>query len=155
MKSAFGASSCHLLQINSRSSSSAEGGEDGKKSSPNPAMVEYWLGQRGHRFLNVDARREGMGATVITTAETASANTKGHQASSGKVAPPAKEKSPPSHPLDHPLATNEEEDGSARTPSPPALQTSSKTSLVPINESNLATHLTSNDIDRIRIFVRE
>ncbi len=148
MRATFGAAYCHLLQINSR-----------KVEEDNPTLVEHWLG-RGHRFCNVDARREGMGATVITTAETASANANANAKALYKPAPPppvanTRESHPPSHPLDHPLAMNDEEDESARTPSPPALQAASKQALVPATEANLATHLTSNDIDRIRIFVRE
>ncbi len=160
MKSAFGPSSCHLLQINSRKvdDGAAEGTNQTSSSPPaNPAMVDYWLGSGGHRFCNVDARREGVGATVITTAETASANAK---SASTNAAPPAsttpakQESSAASHPLDHPLALNEE-DRADRTPSPPALQETSKSALAPVTEANVATHLTSNDIDRIRIFVRE
>jgi len=64
MRTAFGTGSCHLLQINSRSESQHD---------TQTGVHHHWF-SHSHRFLNVDARREGMGATLITTAETALAN---------------------------------------------------------------------------------
>lgn len=61
----FGSGQCHLLQVNSRQISTEGGGQSG-----NPAMVEYFL-NHSHRFCNTETRREGMGATLITTATAA------------------------------------------------------------------------------------
>eukprot|EP00095_Tigriopus_kingsejongensis_P009758 maker-scaffold422_size175911-snap-gene-0.34 protein:Tk09758 transcript:maker-scaffold422_size175911-snap-gene-0.34-mRNA-1 annotation:"trafficking protein particle complex subunit 8" len=133
MQSAWGAAHCHLLLLNSRPAP-----PDGRWG-PNPALVDYWL-TRGPRFCNVDARREGMGATLITTGATVPAGP-------GPEPPVTR----PGPTLDHPLAAPDHAD----SPSPPQVAASTGPVLNPVNASNLGLRLTSNDIDRIRILIRD
>ena len=122
---------------------------DGDANASNPAMVDYWLGH-SHRFCNAETRREGMGATVINTAASVVASS-GNNASDNSTAQNDAKKVEKSA-VDHPLAMAEEEE-KAESPTPPLTVTSSK--LRPVTAANIAAHLTSNDIDRVRIFVRE
>ena len=55
--------------------------------------------------------------------------------------------------FDHPLA-NVDDEGLPASPTPPVNAVPSP-KLTPATPENIATHLTSNDLDRIRIFVRE
>lgn len=134
MQDAFGSANCHMLQINSRKSQSEVA---------NPALVDYWLGL-GHRFCNIDARREGVGPTIITTGVTVptidSKEEKEGQGDSEKVEPT----------MAHPLAQTEKPE----SPIPPVTAMSAN-QLKPVTTENIALFLTSNDIDRIRILVRE
>jgi len=146
MRTAFGTGACHLLQINSR--------PEGQNEAQSPSA--HWFSPT-HRFLNADARREGMGATVITTAETAAANTNHHhhndsQNNSNAASTIKEEGNKVSHPL-HPLAVEE----TRRSPSPPipTATNNPRQLLSPTTPANVAARLTSNDVDRIRIFVRE
>ena len=113
------------------------------------------------RFCNVEARRQGIGATVITTSLTAASaaatndtNSNSKPPSENSVPPPAP-KDALSHPLSNPLmdGANLNSDG-GRSPTPP-LPAGEASRLQPVTATNIATRLTSNDVDRIRILVRE
>ena len=113
-------------------------------------MVDYWLGHT-HRFLNVDCRREGVGAVLINTAASSAHNNTSsvestpvkQNSSSGKKAPAA----------DHPLAEPEEK---PETPSPPpAMLTSPSSKLTPVTPDNIARRLSSNDVDRMRTAMKD
>ncbi|XP_059098222.1 trafficking protein particle complex subunit 8-like [Tigriopus californicus] len=132
MQEALGSANCHLLQINSRKT---------QREAPNPALVDYWLGP-GHRFCNIDARREGVGPTIITTGVTMPVDPMEEKA--------GREEGEKAEPMAHPLAQSEKPD----SPIPPVV-TAPASQLKPVNTGNIAQLLTSNDIDRIRILVRE
>ena len=152
MQNAFGASACHLLQLNSVSSS---------PSAPSSSVSYFWLAQT-HRFCNVEARREGIGATVITTSVTAAANENNSEKNNSK--PPlqnsAEQPTTANQAMEHPLAplSNPLMDGAnndgGRSPTPP-LPANATSKLQPVTAANIASCLTSNDVDRVRILVRE
>ena len=149
MQSAFGASVCHLLQLNSVSSS---------PSAPSSSVSYFWLAQT-HRFCNVEARREGIGATVITTSVTAAANENNSKPPLQNSAPPPPTTTTnqamehPLAPLSNPLMDGANNDG-GRSPTPP-LPANATSKLKPVTAANIASCLTSNDVDRVRILVRE
>ena len=112
----------------------------------------------------MEARRQGIGATVITTSLTAASaaatndtnsNSKPPSENSAPL-PPAPE-DPLSHPLSNPLmdGANLNSDGGGRSPTPPLPAAGEASRLQPVTANNIATRLTSNDVDRIRILVRE
>ncbi len=145
MQNAFGSSLCHILQINSGSNK-----ED--SALPSKSMADFWFGPT-HRFLNVETRQQGIGATVSTTTTTAKANS-----TVASDVPSASTKATSDHKMDHPLAGNPLMDGvekdGGRSPTPPLVNTGAP-KLQPASASNIAACLTSNDVDRIRILVRE
>ena len=60
----------------------------------------------------------------------------------------------PSNPLMDGGGSGLNNDGGGRTPTPP-LPAGEAFKLQPVTSTNIATRLTSNDVDRIRILVRE
>ena len=119
---------------------------------------------RRPRFCNVEARRQGIGATVITTSVTAAAanetnsNSKPPSSSAENSAAPSKDAiaHPLAAPLSNPLMDGGglNNDGGGRTPTPP-LPAGEAFKLQPVTATNIAARLTPNDVDRIRILVRE
>ena len=113
----------------------------------------------------MEARRQGIGATVITTSVTAAAanetnsNSKPPSSSAENSAAPSS-KDAIAHPLAAPLSNplmdggGLNNDGGGRTPTPP-LPAGEAFKLQPVTATNIAARLTPNDVDRIRILVRE
>ncbi len=144
MQTAFGSSACHLLQFNSRTvqhegDSEAEG---------NPNVAEHWTSMTfSHRFSQIETRLKAVSGDSIlipppatSTASTASAASANNHA----VASDKKKE------LDHPLAISPSDEKS-----PPPSPSVVVPKLVPATKENIALHLTYNDVDRIRILVRE
>ena len=111
----------------------------------------------------MEARRQGIGATVITTSLTAASAAAATNDTNSNSKPPSENSVPPpapkdalSHPLSNPLmdGANLNSDG-GRSPTPPLPAAGEASRLQPVTATNIATRLTSNDVDRIRILVRE
>lgn len=102
-----------------------------------------------------------MGSTVINTAASIQNNSAPAGVSSSAKTSGGGSKSTTTtagESIDHPLAMTGDEAGAderdIESPTP-AILTSSSNSLKPVNAKNIGLHLSNNDIDRIRILVRE
>lgn len=142
IQQAFGSSFCHLLQINSRTQHQLKSpGEVIVPAGGNPGVADNWFLGSGHRFCNVEMRLFNNTSTTPTTL-TPVLPTKSE--TSNHASPPKAED------LDHPLAVLSSDD----KPESP-LASGPVPKLTKAEYTNVALHLTPNDIDRIRIFVRE
>ena len=145
-------------------------GDDG-----NPNVAEHWTSMTfSHRFSNIETRLLAVsGDSVLIPPPAASNNVERPPPAAGKttfnftnffspskfnetfnftefsVPPPTNDNAGDSE-LDHPLAAVNNEE---RTPPPSPSVIVPK--LVPVTRENIAIHLTYNDIDRIRIMIRE
>ena len=112
----------------------------------------------GCRFCNIEARLEGMGSTVINTAASIQSNSATTSSSSANNVSKTSTVAKNQEAFDHPLAMAGDEsspDGrDIESPTPPIL-TSPSSNLKPVNAKNICLHLSSNDVDRIKILVRE
>ena len=139
MQTDFGSAYCHLLQFNSRTRQN-----DGDDANPN--VAEHWTSMTfSHRFSNIETRLLAVsGDSVLIPPAT---NNVKQETANNKSAATTTNDDPE---LDHPLAAvnNKEE-------TPPPSPSVIVPKLVPVTKENIAIHLTYNDIDRIRILIRE
>lgn len=134
MQNAFGSSSCHLLQFNSRTLQN-----DGDDANPN--VAEHWTSMTfSNRFSNIETRLKAViGDNVLIPNHNTAVEKveKNHTDDKTNV-------------MDHPLAmVNHEEK------SPPPSPSVIVPKLVPVTKENIAIYLTYNDVDRIKILIRE
>ena len=144
MQTAFGSSSCHLLQFNSRTRQND--GDDG-----NPNVAEHWTSMTfSHRFSSIETRLLAVsGDSVLIPPASATVNNVKKEANTKQN--DEKNDNTTTTELDHPLAAvNHVEE----TP-PPSPASVIPPKLMPVTKENIAIHLTYNDIDRIRILIRE
>lgn len=139
MQNAFGSSSCHLLQVNSRTVQN-----DGDDANPN--VAEHWTSMTfTNRFSHIETRLKAVvGDNVLIPTQTV-------QEKDPKINEAPKEVNN-SDLVDHPLANhplNPEEK------SPPPSPSVMIPKLVPVTKENIAIHLTYNDVDRIKILIKE
>jgi len=126
VQNAFDSANCHFLQVNSRNPQQSS-------EAPSPSIPEHWFAFT-HRWTSVETRRgksftSGMSTSPVISTE--------HNSTP----------SPTTDTLSHPLAYPSLPDSPApHTPAPRLTQATPK---------SVATLLTANDIDRIRIFTRE
>jgi hypothetical protein len=111
----------------------------------NPGVADHWFTGATHRFCNVETRLFATNVTtnnaVTPTSLTPVLSTKGDAANHNS--------SVKSDDLDHPLALDDK-------PESPLIEVvNSVPKLSKVEYANIALHLTNNDIDRIRIFIRE
>ncbi len=134
MQNAFGSASCHLLQINSRTVQN-----DGDDSNPN--LAEQWTSMTfTNRFSHIETRLKAViGDDVLIPPKTLPSKPKDHE---------EEVISKKGDQIDHPLAEQED-----KTPPPSPAVIASK--LVPVTKDNIALYLTYNDVDRIRILIKE
>ena len=130
MQNAFGSSSCHLLQFNSRTLQN-----DGDDANPN--VADHWTSMTfTNRFSHIETRLKAVSGDNVLIPNNSvqpqqpAAPVKNHDA------------------VDHPLAPTEEK-------SPPPSPSVVVPKLVPVTKENIAIYLTYNDVDRIRILIRE
>ena len=143
MQTAFGSSTCHLLQFNSRTRQND--GDDG-----NPNVAEHWTSMTfSHRFSSIETRLLAVsGDSVLIPPASATVNNVKKEAAKQND---EKNNDTTTTELDHPLAAvNHVEE----TP-PPSPAAVIPPKLMPVTKENIAIHLTYNDIDRIRILIRE
>ena len=136
-----------LLQINSRTQQPLKGGDDNVTLSVvpnggNPGVADNWFTGASHRFCNVETRL--FAASNVTpinntvTSTTPLLSTKNDAMNHGGKGDD----------LDHPLAMEDKAES-------PVEMTNSIPKLSKVDYGNIALHLTPNDIDRIKIFIRE
>jgi hypothetical protein len=103
----------------------------------NPGVADHWFTGASHRFCNVETRLFTSSVTPNNAVTTPVLSTKSDAVNHTKT-----------EDLDHPLAIEEK-------PESPVEMTNSVPKLTKVEYTNVALHLTPNDIDRIRIFIRE
>lgn len=145
MQNTFGSNVCHLLQINSRSAEATNMMEQ--------QMAGHWTNMTfGHRFCHVETRLK-----AISGGEAANLLNLNVE----KKVVVEEENHLLGSQLEHPLANAAVEGGGEKnatiisSSSAPVLTNTSAAKLTPATSENLASHLTPNDVDRIRILVRE
>lgn len=142
MQNAFGSSSCHLLQFNSRTLQN-----DGDDANPN--VAEHWTSVSfTNRFSHIETRLKAVSGDNVLIPNNSVASpatlTKDPNHVNATSAPPTGNSE-----VDHPLANNDHEK------SPPPSPSVIVPKLIPVTKENIAIYLTYNDIDRIRILIRE
>ena len=138
MQASFGSTSCHLLQFNSRTVQNE--GDDS-----NPNVAEHWTNMSfGHRFSLIETRLMAVSGDSVLIPN---ANNAPPAADDDPRADSASKQPNSNDELEHPLADASNEEKMPHTVIVPKL--------VPVTKENIALHLTYNDIDRIRIMIRE
>jgi hypothetical protein len=133
MQTAFGSASCHLLQFNSRTTQND--GDDG-----NPNVAEHWISMTySHRFSHIETRLKAVSGDSVLIPPSNKVTADQQDSNNSKS----------TDELDHPLAAVSEDK------TPPLSPSVIVPKLVPITKDNIAIYLTYNDIDRIRILIRE
>lgn len=176
IQTAFGSSSCHLLCVNSRtghliqsankeSDKMAQG--DSETKNGNPGVADYWINYaQGYRFCNVETRFASIVGESTSNSKTATPKSKtvnSHNSiaantTNDKLVPKTGDDSRNSHPLENnELNTDSSTDfvdvldiGEGEVKPKKSLP-----ALFPVTAANVALLLNSNDVDRIRAFIKE
>ena len=180
VQTAFGSNYCHLLSINSRTGQLLLSNikEEDKTTEANcnaarngnPGVADYWISHlQTHKFSNVETRFSSIIGESSNNSKSSNVKT-GNTTSINKYGQnPAIDKTTSNHSLtkneqniskNHPLANNDTSDdvtGIIDRDDEKGPKDSFRNSnpLAPVTSSNVALLLNSNDIDRIRAFIKE
>ena len=175
VQNAFGSSACHLLRINSRTgqliqSASKDIEQNQQNDHPtktgNPGVSDFWINHiEGYRFCNVETRFANIIGEAASN-KTSTPKTKAENCHNSSIDNRThnSSKSSDANTNSHPLANNESSNDSTdfvdvseivRKEADGGKSCNSLPALIPVTAANVALLLNSNDIDRIRGFIKE
>ena len=173
VQNAFGSTSCHLLRINSRTgqliqstNKEIESSQDCDTKTGNPGVADFWINHiDGYRFCNVETRFAYIvgetSSNKISTPKIKANNC--HDSSNDSTSHNANKVNDITM-NSHPLANNDLSNDSTdfvdvseivKKVADGSKASSTMPALIPVTAANTALLLNSNDIDRIRAFIKE
>ena len=177
VQNAFGSGFCHLLSINSRTGQMIQSSKESDQtanlehgnSTGNPGVADFWINHmESHRFCNVETRLASISGESTKDNKLSNNKTKIVNSNISSVEIKAgmndTSKSREERESSHPLADTESNESSdfvdvdalVKGEIDCGIKASNKLpNLVPVTACNIALLLNSNDIDRIRAFIKE